>query len=574
MTFMSTHARPHLQTHNRAAGHSAVKGAAYRLGLKLFDRRAGAWCDFTKRKIGEAVVFAATIAPPNAPAWATDPDELWNRVELAERRKDSQVARDFRLPIPLGLTDESAKELSLELAQYICDELTVPVSLGLHRDGDLDALGKVKPPEMQGFHAHLYFPTRPILCGEAVPSGEANQESGDEARAQGFGPKLSVLSNRRTSSAVVERLLRRWAELANKHAGEAGLPADYEHRSYERAGLPDVPRPALSRAAVALERKGQATDQGDRARQVLVASQVFEKAHAAALEAQHARSVTEGPQQAEPEVFPSPFDELNATGDSPPEADGAQPHVSIFSVPPPSPAPADAQEEDPTTPLMARFTALADRPTDPEQLVLRQQVLKLVRAIERALHVIRKLVDGLEDLADRLRHQRKAKAEMDIELDGHRVRREESRQRLERWELAHPWRVRATARFGLYRGARSRTWQTLIHNLKRDQKFVQDAKAVVQLQASELEHLENEQGHLKDQEHHAQGRLSDAVGRLDALSSAAIAPLLAAVDNDAKSWIQAILPAEPADPPAAEEDPSGLKEERPKHRPRRPGPGR
>ena len=315
---MSTHARPHLHTHNRAAGHSAVKGAAYRLGLKLFDRRAGVWCDFTKRKIGEEVVFATTIAPPNAPAWATDPDDLWNRIELSERRKDSQLARDFRLPIPFGLSDERAKQLSLELAKFICEKLTVPVSLGLHRDGELDALGKVKPPEMQGFHAHLYFPTRPILCGEGASDGDAQAEGADDARAQGFGPKLSILSNRRTSSQVVEMLNARWAELANEHARALGLPADYDHRSYERAGLPDVPRPELSQAAVALERKGKATFQGDRARQVLVASQVFEKARAAAMEVQRHGAMGEAEARGEPELFPSPFDEIN-------QADHGQP---------------------------------------------------------------------------------------------------------------------------------------------------------------------------------------------------------------------------------------------------------
>ena len=110
--------------------------------------------------------------------------------------------------------------------------------------------------------------------------------------------------------------------------------------------------------------------------------------------------------------------------------------------------------------------------------------------------------------------------------------------------------------------------------MKRDQKFVNDAKGVVALHTSAVKDLEKQLANLKDREHDAQGRLSDVVGRLDAISSAAMAPLLAAVDNDAKSWIQAILPAEPMDPPAAEEDPSELKEERPKHRPRRPGPGR
>lgn len=50
---MSQHARPHLQTHSRSTGHSAVAGAAYRLGLRLLDERTGICHDFRKRKLGE-----------------------------------------------------------------------------------------------------------------------------------------------------------------------------------------------------------------------------------------------------------------------------------------------------------------------------------------------------------------------------------------------------------------------------------------------------------------------------------------------------------------------------------------
>lgn len=88
---MSQHARPHLQAHTRSSGHSA---AAYRLGLRLYDRRTGKWHDFRKRKLGEEIVRAVTVAPFGAPDWATDPDELWNRAEAVEKRKDAQVARE------------------------------------------------------------------------------------------------------------------------------------------------------------------------------------------------------------------------------------------------------------------------------------------------------------------------------------------------------------------------------------------------------------------------------------------------------------------------------------------------
>lgn len=60
---MHQHARPHLETHTRSKNHSSVAGAAYRLGLRLFDERLGVWHDFRKRALGEEIVRALTVAP-------------------------------------------------------------------------------------------------------------------------------------------------------------------------------------------------------------------------------------------------------------------------------------------------------------------------------------------------------------------------------------------------------------------------------------------------------------------------------------------------------------------------------
>ncbi|MGY6017952.1 MobA/MobL family protein, partial [Escherichia coli] len=38
--------------------------------------------------------------PATAPAWCTNRAELWNAVEKAERRKNSQLAREIELAIP------------------------------------------------------------------------------------------------------------------------------------------------------------------------------------------------------------------------------------------------------------------------------------------------------------------------------------------------------------------------------------------------------------------------------------------------------------------------------------------
>lgn len=271
------HARPHLNTHNRIDGHSAVAGAAYRMGLKLYDRRLKRSFDFRKRS-GSEVVFATTVAPAGAPVWATDPLELWNRVEAAERRKDAQLARDYRVPLPLGLTDEAACAMAIELAEYIAKRLTTPVSIGVHRDAPITAFGETKTEAEVGCHAHLYFPTRKILLDEDATS---DAQSG----GSGMGDKLTFLSNKATSGYFVEDANRVWAETANRFAAAAGITPDYDHRSYRRQGLKIRPQPRLGEAATAMERAGKRTERGDRVREAQVMAEVYQRAHAARAQA-------------------------------------------------------------------------------------------------------------------------------------------------------------------------------------------------------------------------------------------------------------------------------------------------
>ncbi|MHA6566001.1 MobA/MobL family protein, partial [Lactobacillus gasseri] len=49
----------------------------------------------------------------NAPAWCTNRAELWNAVEKAERRKNSQLAREIELAIPHELPQDAARETVL-----------------------------------------------------------------------------------------------------------------------------------------------------------------------------------------------------------------------------------------------------------------------------------------------------------------------------------------------------------------------------------------------------------------------------------------------------------------------------
>jgi hypothetical protein len=235
----------------------------------LLDERTGVWHDFHRRSLRGEIILALTIAPQGASTWATDPQALWSRVEFAEKRKDAQVARDYRIPVPLGLSAEQAGILSEQMAHFISDALMTPVSVGVHRDSSIDVLGEKKAASKIGHHAHLYFPTRCLDCFEEGSNERDGQAVGEGAGVTGFGSKLTVLSNRRTSAEFVEQLNAHWAKLANELCSLAGLPVDYDHRSYVRQGVDICPQPLVGQMATALERKGIKSRMGSRLREVL-----------------------------------------------------------------------------------------------------------------------------------------------------------------------------------------------------------------------------------------------------------------------------------------------------------------
>jgi hypothetical protein len=165
------------------------------------------------------------------------------------------------------------------MAQFIVDQLHTAVSLGLHRDADVDALGAGKPKEMQGYHAHIYFPTRRLE--------QLEQEEGDGTAKSDWGlhTKFAFLTGRRSSSDFVERLNEHWAKLANEFTAANDLPAAYDHRSYVRQDLPFIPQPTLGAAVVVMERSGFFTRKGNAVRDIMLPSALYEATHAVVVDA-------------------------------------------------------------------------------------------------------------------------------------------------------------------------------------------------------------------------------------------------------------------------------------------------
>ncbi|WP_114241452.1 MobA/MobL family protein [Dyella sp. C9] len=510
------HARPHLEVHSRSKGHSAVAGAAYRLGLRLYDERQKCWHDFQKRALGEEIVRALTVAPTGSPSWCTDPQELWSRVERAERRCDSQVARDYRIPLPLGLSDQDAGGLAEEMARFICDELNTPVSLGLHRDADRDALGNLKPIERQGFHAHLYFPTRPLL-------DVAEGDDGKGAASMGFGPKLHEFSKQHLGSAFIELLNCRWSELANDYARKAGSDAKYEYKSYKRLGVTITPQPTLGQGATALERRGVYTSKGDNLREALVMARVYEKAHAGSLDAQHVQALRdvrrEGGKgsQRQTEALPKFATSHFKSRKSPAVT---QPFITRQGS------------------LAYRLRASAPSPKNKEEADELERSLVLVEALDKAFAVYHELMQQLDEVLKSIEVARAEKLSAEYQADQSHQHRSKAQVRLSRWEEDHRWRVRMFASMG---GSPLPEHGRLRDEVRRHDEHVQSLKRSIAQHASEVVTLELEASALKTRQADVVATIRNAVVKLHG-QSVLFPEIIKALPDSGRALVKEQLP--------------------------------
>lgn len=512
------HARPHLEVHSRSKGHSSVAGAAYRLGLRLYDERAGVWHDFRRRQLGEEVVRALTIAPPNAPTWATNPAQLWNKVEQAEKRKDAQVARDYRIPIPFGLSDHDAGDMAEEMARFICEELHVPVSLGLHRDADRDALGNLKPAGAQGFHAHLYFPTRPLA--------DAVDGDGKEGEGTGFGPKLHEFSKQHLGAAFIELLNCRWSELANDYARKVGSQAKYEFKSYKRLSWNLTPQPTLGRSATAMERRGLYTYRGDSLREALVMAQAYEKAHAGALKAQHAQAVRDVQREAGrcSEAHPRPIRT-------------AFPQALTFGK---------RKASQTIQPIIARQGSLAYRlktsaptPKTKEEHDELERSLVLIEALDRAFAVYHQLQNELDELFKIIEASRAAKLDAEFQTDQSRQHRNRARVRLSRWEDDHRFRLKMFASMG---GLPLPEHEQLRGEVRRHDEHVQSLKQTIATHAADVVRVDVEANALRAKVVEVLATIRNAVVKLHDQQSTLLPEIIKALPEEDRALVKEQLP--------------------------------
>lgn len=190
--------------YSRSNGHTATAAAAYRSGIRLVDERSGITHDYTRRA---GVAERIMVMPEGAPGW--DRAQLWNNAEQAETRKNSCVAREVRVAIPIELTPAQGAELTRSFTTWLVERYGFAADASIHDDDG-------NP------HAHILTTTRRV-----GPSG--------------LGEKCRELDSAKTGSGEVLTMRQTWERMANTALELAGRPERIDHRSHAAIGRDDLP---------------------------------------------------------------------------------------------------------------------------------------------------------------------------------------------------------------------------------------------------------------------------------------------------------------------------------------------
>ena len=280
---------------SRGAGRSAVAASAYLSCSRLYNDYDGIQHDYTKK---QGLVWQEVFLPEYAPQEWQDREKLWNAVEEVETAKDSRLAREFVVALPIELSREQQIELLQDFIreQFVADGMCADAAI--HdtdgRNPHAHILLTVRPLDEQG---HWQYKTeKEYLCmrnGEergftAAEFKAAQNERWEkqypykvgkkkvymvpsEADAQGLAradkhPKSTrygrqnPISERWNSEEQLAAWRAVWADVSNRCLERAGHEERIDHRSHADRGLTEQPTIHEGVVARALEKKGIMSD--------------------------------------------------------------------------------------------------------------------------------------------------------------------------------------------------------------------------------------------------------------------------------------------------------------------------
>lgn len=288
---------------SRGAGRSAVAAAAYMSCSQILNDYDGVQHDYTRK---QGLVWQQIFLPEYAPAEWSDRGTLWNAVEENEKTKDSRLAREFVVALPIEIGKAEWKSL---LTEFIKDNF---VADGMCADVCIHDTDGHNP------HAHIMVTVRPLaengqwqyktekeyLCvRDGVEMGftgaefkQAQREGWEKQYQYKVGRKKEYMAPSAAEVAGYERVSKTpkstrfgrqnpiaarwnsdeqlvlwrsaWADVTNRYLERVGAEARIDHRSHAERGLLEQPTIHEGVTARAMEQQGFIADRCELNRQI------------------------------------------------------------------------------------------------------------------------------------------------------------------------------------------------------------------------------------------------------------------------------------------------------------------
>ena len=280
---------------SRGSGRSAVAASAYMSCSRIYNDYDGIQHDYTRK---HGLIYQEVMLPPMAPPKWKNREQLWNAVEAAEKTKDSQLAREFVVALPIELDKDSNISLLQNFIQKNFVDMGMCADFAIH---DTDGHNP---------HAHILLTVRPLnengtwqyktekeyLC---IKDGEEKGFTASEfkdAQKEGWEKQYRYKAGKKkvylTPSAAQEKGYERidkhpkstrygrqnpiseqwnseeqlclwranWADAVNKMLALNQINAAIDHRSFAAQGITEQPTIHEGYIAQNMEKKGMIAD--------------------------------------------------------------------------------------------------------------------------------------------------------------------------------------------------------------------------------------------------------------------------------------------------------------------------
>ena len=280
---------------SRGSGRSAVAASAYMSCSRMYNDYDGIQHDYTRK---HGLIYQEVMLPPMAPSEWNDREQLWNAVEETEKTKDSRLAREFVVALPIELDKDSNISLLQNFIQKNFVDMGMCADFAIH---DTDGHNP---------HAHILLTVRPLnengtwqyktekeyLC---IKDGEEKGFTASEfkdAQKEGWEKQYRYKAGKKkvylTPSAAQEKGYERidkhpkstrygrqnpiseqwnseeqlclwranWADAVNKMLALNQINAAIDHRSFAAQGITEQPTIHEGYIAQNMEKKGMIAD--------------------------------------------------------------------------------------------------------------------------------------------------------------------------------------------------------------------------------------------------------------------------------------------------------------------------